>query len=75
MKEHVIGECFNPWRQACGFYAPDIVGKQRTLVDDKGKSRTITDGQKRLGAATLERRPSIHKCNRLGLFDLPSTMA
>jgi hypothetical protein len=48
MKEHVIGECFNPWRQACGFYAPDIVGKQRTLVDDKGKSRTITDGQKRL---------------------------
>jgi hypothetical protein len=28
-----------------------------------------------LGAATLERRPSIHKCNRLGLFDLPSTMA
>jgi len=29
---------FNPWRGACGFYPPDVVGRQKTL----------TDGQKRL---------------------------
>lgn len=32
------GEPFNPWRGSCGFYAPDVVGRQRDL----------TDGQKRL---------------------------
>jgi hypothetical protein len=33
-----IGEPFNPWRKACGFYPPDVVARQRG----------ITDGQKRL---------------------------
>jgi len=32
------GEPFNPWHKLCGFYAPDIVARQRDL----------TDGQKRL---------------------------
>lgn len=27
------GDPFNPWREACGFYPPDIVGRQRTLGD------------------------------------------
>jgi hypothetical protein len=31
------GAEFNPWRGACGFYPPDVVGRQKTL----------TDGQKR----------------------------
>src|SRR5689334_24824264 len=34
----VIGEPFNPSHKACGFYPPDIVGRQTDL----------TDGQKRL---------------------------
>jgi hypothetical protein len=34
----VVGQSFDPWRKTCGFYAPDIVGRQRNL----------TDGQKRL---------------------------
>jgi hypothetical protein len=34
----VIGEPFDPWHGACGFYPPDVVGRQRDL----------TDGQKRL---------------------------
>ena len=33
-----IGEPFNPSRKACGFYLPDVLGRQRDL----------TDGQKRL---------------------------
>lgn len=33
-----IGEPFNPWRELCGIYPPDIVAKQRDL----------SDGQKRL---------------------------
>lgn len=33
-----IGKPFNPWHEVCGFYPPDIVGRQRDL----------TDGQKRL---------------------------
>jgi hypothetical protein len=33
-----IGEAFNPYRKLCGFYPPDLVGRQRDL----------TDGQKRL---------------------------
>jgi DNA-binding Lrp family transcriptional regulator len=33
-----VGEPFNPWHKACGFYPPDIVARQRDL----------TDGQKRL---------------------------
>jgi hypothetical protein len=32
------GETFNPWREACGFYVPDVIGRLRSL----------TDGQKRL---------------------------
>jgi len=32
------GDVFNPWRQVCGFYAPDVVARDRSL----------TDGQKRL---------------------------
>ncbi len=35
-----IGETFNPWRGACGFYPPDVVGRL--------PSRALTDGQKRL---------------------------
>jgi hypothetical protein len=34
----IIGEPFNPWHKACGFYPPDVVARQRNL----------TDGQKRL---------------------------
>jgi len=34
------GQPFNPWRGACGFYPPDIVGRDRSLG--------LTDGQKRL---------------------------
>jgi hypothetical protein len=33
-----IGQPFNPWHKTCGFYPPDVVGRQRDL----------TDGQKRL---------------------------
>ena len=33
-----VGQAFNPWYKACGFYPPDFVGRQRDL----------TDGQKRL---------------------------
>ena len=33
-----VGEAFNPWHAVCGFYPPDVVGRQRDL----------TDGQKRL---------------------------
>jgi hypothetical protein len=33
-----IGDPFNPWHKACGFYPPDDVGRQRDM----------TDGQKRL---------------------------
>jgi hypothetical protein len=33
-----VGQVFNPCHKICGFYAPDIVGRQRDL----------TDGQKRL---------------------------
>lgn len=33
-----IGEPFNPWHKVCGFYPPDVVGRQRDL----------TEGQKRL---------------------------
>src|SRR5579872_6901039 len=35
-----IGQPFNPWRGACGFYPPDIVGCNTELE--------LTDGQKRL---------------------------
>src|SRR5438034_525694 len=34
----LLGQPFNPWHKACGFYPPDIVGRQRGL----------SDGQKRL---------------------------
>jgi hypothetical protein len=34
----VMGEAFNPWHGICGFYPPDVVGRQRGM----------TDGQKRL---------------------------
>ena len=27
------GEQFNPWRLCCGFYAPDIIARQRDLTD------------------------------------------
>jgi hypothetical protein len=37
-RKFTIGEPFSPWRKACGFYPPDIVGRRRDL----------TDGQKRL---------------------------
>jgi hypothetical protein len=33
-----IGDTFNPWHKACGFYPPDVVSRQHDL----------TDGQKRL---------------------------
>src|SRR5271165_1291758 len=33
-----VGQPFNPSRKICGFYAPDVVGRQRDL----------TDGSKRL---------------------------
>src|SRR5262245_27669705 len=36
--KRILGEPFNPWHKLCGFYPPDIVGRQRDL----------TDGQKRL---------------------------
>src|ERR1700676_381266 len=35
-----IGQPFNPWREACGFYPPDVVGRSKELG--------LTDGQKRL---------------------------
>jgi hypothetical protein len=35
-----IGQPFNPWHKACGFYPPDIVGRNTELK--------LTDGQKRL---------------------------
>src|SRR6266852_596836 len=28
-----IGETFNPAREACGFYAPDVVSRRRELKD------------------------------------------
>jgi len=34
------GQPFNPWRGACGFYPPDVVGRQR--------QRDLGDGPKRL---------------------------
>jgi hypothetical protein len=34
------GEPFNPWRGSCGFYVPDVVGRNTTLG--------LTDGQKRI---------------------------
>jgi hypothetical protein len=37
-KNPAIGESFNPWRESCGFYPPDVIGRARWL----------TDGQKRL---------------------------
>ena len=39
-QEPAIGAPFNPWRGACGFYPPDVVGRDRSLG--------LTDGQKRL---------------------------
>jgi hypothetical protein len=33
-----VGEAFNPWHAVCGFYPPDVVGRQRDF----------TEGQKRL---------------------------
>ncbi len=40
MKRGIIGEPFNPSRELCGFYPPDIVGRNTELK--------LTDGQKRL---------------------------
>jgi len=40
MSELRVPEPFNPWRGACGFYPPDVVGRDRTLG--------LSDGQKRL---------------------------
>lgn len=28
-----VGERFNPWREACGFFPPDIIARQRDLGD------------------------------------------
>jgi hypothetical protein len=42
------GDRFDPYRGACQFYPPDVVGRQRKLLDASGKDRDVTDGQKRL---------------------------
>lgn len=42
------GDPFNPSRKICGFYPPDVVGRQRQLVGRDGKLRDVTDGHKRL---------------------------
>jgi hypothetical protein len=43
-----IGQPFNPWREVCGFYPQDVVGRQRKLVDSSGVETAITGNQKRL---------------------------
>lgn len=43
-----VGEPFNPWRGACGFYPSDTVGRQTKLSDREGIVRVVTDGQKRV---------------------------
>jgi hypothetical protein len=43
-----VGQPFNPWRGACGFYPPDIIGQARSLQTRAGESGELTDGRKRL---------------------------
>ena len=33
LHQFVIGEPFNPWHRACGFYPPEVVGRNRILKD------------------------------------------
>jgi hypothetical protein len=40
LPQHIVGEPFNPWWKICGFYPPDVVGRNTELK--------LTDGQKRL---------------------------
>jgi hypothetical protein len=47
-KRAAIGQPFNPWTKACGFYPPDTVGRQRLLACADGRERAVTDGHKRL---------------------------
>ena len=42
------GEPFNPWREICGFYPPEIVNRQRKLPGADGKLHRVTAGQKQL---------------------------
>lgn len=61
------GESFNPWRGACGFYAPDVVGRVRDLPDrDKRLYETLVriagkDGRCYPSVATLAARLGWHE--------------
>ena len=39
-----IGEPFNPWREACGFYPPEIVGRISKQADGNDGSRMAKSG-------------------------------
>ncbi len=70
------GQRFNPYRKECGFYPPDVVGKQRKLLgtDDKTgqtQQRDVTDGQKRLYERLVRRAGQQGKCwpSQIGLAE------
>jgi hypothetical protein len=40
------GEPFSPWRGACGFYPPDVVGRQRRLTEARSsRTRILRHGE------------------------------
>jgi hypothetical protein len=49
-----IGEAFNPWRGACGFYPPDAVSRLQPLTVIATRRR-FSDGQKRLYTLLVRR--------------------
>jgi hypothetical protein len=42
------GELFNPWRNACGFYPQDVLGRQRKLLDAAANLKMVNAGQNRV---------------------------
>jgi hypothetical protein len=49
-----VGEAFNPWRGACGFYTPDFVSRLRNVVVLSTRHR-LTDGHKSLFVRLVRR--------------------
>ena len=49
-----IGDSFNPWRGACGFYAPDVLSRLGPLVI-LGTRRKLSHGHKQLYTLLVRR--------------------
>src|ERR1019366_9992556 len=56
-----IGEAFNPWRGACGFYVPDVISRIGPMMIVEGRCK-FGDGHKRLMTLLVRRWGRLGPC-------------